>query len=259
MRSRLASPRNKALVVMLIAWASLLITYGLPSIELSTTFSEGVIQWTRTGGVAGSAFVSVMFIGLLVFRRSLAWRRRWQEILIHIVILAVLQGGGALINEQGIKRAVAMPRPNIVWLADQDALGMTARQFYTSMNARERRSYLEHVLEDPGFHVITLTEEVRDHWIHETGYSFPSGHAFSAMLSATYFLAMGMSLIADRRRFIFYVLPVWALLVAWSRVLLRVHRPFDVVIGGLLGIVLAVLAYELARRWLDKGRGRATS
>ncbi|MFC2107980.1 phosphatase PAP2 family protein [Candidatus Bipolaricaulota bacterium] len=40
------------------------------------------------------------------------------------------------------------------------------------------------------------------------------------------------------------------MLVAWSRVLLGVHRPEDVVWGGLLGMLLGVVAVWLSYRLL---------
>ena len=250
MHSELGKTVFQTLCIMALAWAALLLAFWLPSIGLTTSFSAWAVRWTNTGDVMGIVLIGLALVGLLLFRRALPWRRRLQEIAIHILVLAVLQGGGALVNELLMKPLLVVPRPNIVWLAEKDALGMGAEQFYASMDKHERRAYLEGVLINPNFDAIALTDEVRNHWIHETGYSSPSGHAFSALLFATYFLAIGILFMKGRRRWIFYLLPGWAVMVGWSRVLLRVHRPVDVVLGGLLGIALGVLAIALAYRLL---------
>jgi phosphatidylglycerophosphatase B len=240
----------KTLWIMIVASATLLFSHCLPAISLAGGLSMLVYHWTNSGDVLGIVVLGIGFVGLLILRPDMSWSCRLKEILIHILVLVVLQGGGALVNEHLIKNVATAPRPNIVWLAQQEALGMTAEQFYNSLDREARRSHLAQVLKDPDFSAIELAASVRDHWIHEVGYSFPSGHAFSAMFFATYFLAMGLALITNRRRWVFYLLPGWAVCVAWSRVLLGVHRPVDVVFGGLLGIVLGVVAIWLSRRFL---------
>lgn len=253
MHSNLSSTAiTKALWIMVVAWAALLIAFWLPDINLATSFSVSLYWLTSTGDVMGIVLIGLAFVGLLIFHTTLPWRRRLQEVFIHIVVLALLQGGGALVNEYLVKPSLATPRPNIVRLAEQDALAMTPEHFYSSMDRHKRGIYLEQVLANPSFDAIALRAEVRDHWIHETGYSMPSGHAFSAMLSATYFLAMGIALVTSRRRWIFYLLPGWAVLVAWSRVLLGVHCPGDVVLGGLMGILLGAAAIWVADRLLGR-------
>ena len=238
-----------ALGVMAVAWALLGLSFWLPSIDLGSPFSAWVVAWANTADVACMVLIGVVLIGLLISRAGLSWRRRLQEIAIHIVVLALLQGGGALINEVLLKPSLAVYRPNIVWLAEEGALGMTAEEFYASMDKHQRQAALEGILTDPDFDAIVLDVKVRNHWIHETGFSMPSGHTFSALLFATYFLAISILLLGDRRRWIFMVLPWWAVGVGWSRVLLRVHRPEDIVLGGLLGMALGLVAIALSY-WL---------
>ncbi|MBN1859274.1 phosphatase PAP2 family protein [Candidatus Bipolaricaulota bacterium] len=236
---------------MTVGWAMLLLTFILPGIRLDAPFSAWMVRLTTTAGLAGAVAIAVAFVGVLVSRAMPSGHRRRREFLVHITVLALLLGVGALINEQLIKNALAVPRPNIVWLAEEEALGMTPAQFYASMDKPERRLYLRQALAGPGFDAAALNTKVRDHWVHETGYSLPSGHAAAAMLLATYFLAMGTAR-ARRWRWMFHLLPAWAVLVGWSRVLLGVHRPEDVVWGGLLGILLGAAAVSLSHRLLNR-------
>lgn len=246
MESNPARIVRQSLLGMLPAAAMLALAFGFQTFHLDTRLSAWIVRWTNTGDVLGVSLLGLAMAMLLSFRKPLPWCRRLQALAIHILVLALLQGGGALINEYVIKPAVAVPRPNIMLLAEDGALGMSAEQFYSTLNRQVRGAHLEEVLTDPDLNAITLSAPVRDHWIHETGYSMPSGHAFSAMLLATYFLSMGSALVKTRRRRVFGLLPMWAILVGWSRVSLMVHRPVDVVVGGLTGIVLGTLAIILA-------------
>jgi undecaprenyl-diphosphatase len=74
--------------------------------------------------------------------------------------------------------------------------------------------------------------------------SFPSGHAATSFAGAT-LLAWYVPRLA---------LPLYALaaLVAWSRVYVGVHYPIDILIGAVLGVVVAT-----SFRWLETHRPRA--
>ena len=69
-------------------------------------------------------------------------------------------------------------------------------------------------------------------------YSLPSGHATVAFACATV-----LALAVPRLRWAFYGL---AALIAFSRVYVGVHYPFDVVAGAVLGVVIAIALRMLA-------------
>ncbi|MFC2079127.1 phosphatase PAP2 family protein [Candidatus Bipolaricaulota bacterium] len=254
MSGGLGSGIARLLAVLLVAWGMLLLAFFLPGIRLDTTFSVWLYWLTGTAGVTGAILIGLALVGLLVLRAPLSRRRCLWETAVHITVLGFLLGGGVLANEHLIKASLAVHRPNIVQLAAEDVLGMSTEELYSSMDKEERRRYLYQVLTDPDFDAIPLSANVRDHWIHEAGYSLPSGHTFTAMLLATYFLAMGAVFVGKQRRWILYLLPGWAGLVAWTRVLLGVHRPEDVVWGGLFGMLLGAVAFFLSYRLLCRRR-----
>jgi undecaprenyl-diphosphatase len=70
--------------------------------------------------------------------------------------------------------------------------------------------------------------------------SFPSGHAATSFACATV-----LSVLAPRLAPAFVVL---ACAIAYSRVYVGVHYPFDVVAGAVLGVVVGLVAVALLRR-----------
>ena len=79
-------------------------------------------------------------------------------------------------------------------------------------------------------------------------HSFPSGHSTTAFAAATVVGAY-----FPRFRPAFYVL---AALIAWSRVVVGVHYPLDVLGGAVLGTVLGLLVLR-ALPLLERGRRRS--
>ena len=79
--------------------------------------------------------------------------------------------------------------------------------------------------------------------IDEVGFSFPSGHTTNNV--AFYFLAIYLACINVKnkkvRNISCVILAIIPILIAFSRIYLRVHYPTDVIAGFCLGIVLVVL------------------
>lgn len=70
-------------------------------------------------------------------------------------------------------------------------------------------------------------------------YGFPSCHAANSFALATF-----LSLLIKRRRFIIFI-SCWAFINAFSRLYLGVHYPFDLLVGGVIGIMSGMSLYMI--------------
>lgn len=253
---------------ILVVWLLVSLTYFCPLIDstrapypdLSAGFSQLQFWLAESGGPTGATLLALICLLVLVTRGGITHRRRSVEALSIAAIVGAVAGGGAALNEHVIKNRFAVPRPNIEWLATANAgetLQMSAVEFYALGSKEDRREYLTTVLDDQ--HVpLGLSEKVVDHWLTETGYSFPSGHAFSALFFLTFFLTTAVWLLRSRRVSFFYLLLPWALAVCYSRPILRVHTPTDIAVGGLQGLILGLLAFWMLSHLLGRWFGPPT-
>ena len=99
-----------------------------------------------TGGGDWGPWIIIVLILVVVSRPWLSAKRRLIEFLAVGVTLLALQGGGAALNEFGLKEVVEEPRPHVKQLADATSpagsiLKMDADAFY-DMAVAERRAHL---------------------------------------------------------------------------------------------------------------------
>ena len=92
-----------------------------------------------------------------------------------------------------------------------------------------------------------LLEGVFREVIHPTNYSFYSGHAASSVAIATYFI----TLLKDSFKPIF-ILILWSILFAYSRLYFAVHYPSDILIGALVGFITARVFVRFVKKKLLK-------
>ncbi len=197
--------------------------------------------------LSGSKY-GLPFVGLLLL--FLVARNR-QELVLLVLPALLFVGLGAAFNEHLLKPWMNEPRPDIEWLSSEEAgpvLPEGAEAFYRIQGKAARSSRLESRLAQSG---LVLAPRLAGHWIAETGFSFPSGHAFAAAALGGWFLFW--MLCWQRRRWLSPLIVLWSVGVSWSRLMLGVHRPEDVLAGSAQGLLLAALAALLVSWW----QGRA--
>lgn len=81
-------------------------------------------------------------------------------------------------------------------------------------------------------------------------YSYFSAHAGNAVAVATFFSI----LLRKYYPYLLIILPIWALLVAYSRIYLGVHYPLDVITGIILGLLYALMTSKVILKILKNRR-----
>jgi phosphatidylglycerophosphatase B len=226
--------------------------YVAPHFDLTGSLAWLAYFLATSGGTSGIPWIGIGMTALLVSRPAVPRGRRLLEIALVVCTLLLVLGCGASINEHIVKPRFHIPRPNILELAgtppEKPLLAMSAEQFYALPDKATRSEHLKAVLAGSSW----LHPFVRAHWIAETGFSFPSGHSFSSMLFATFFLALGLAYAPRNRRWCFLLLVPWAVAVCYSRPILRVHSPTDICVGGLEGFLIGCLAFLVVREILRR-------
>lgn len=198
----------------------------------------------------------VLAVAVLASRPGLSARRRAVEAGAILMVMGVTLAGNAMLNEHVVKPALAAPRPNIVALVEAGELGAaidTPADFYALGDKQARRDFLAGELDD--LRTPALSEPVRVHWIHETGYSMPSGHATAAVTFAAMMVGLALAWAQGWRRAVFvWGSPAWALAVVYTRPLLRVHTALDVTLGTLAGLVWGLVSVAVIV-WLAERLG----
>lgn len=227
------------------AWLLLPASALLPALDLSGLVALVALALSNSAQRYGMPFVVLAYLALIATREGLDRRSRLRETGAMIVALALFLVVGAELNEHVVKPAFASPRPDIVELAERGVLPIAPARFYELGGKRERRAYLSTVLSETRGAELRLSPAVREHWLEETGYSFPSGHSTAAMLVATFFLCVGLATLRGQRTLALVPLLPWALSVCVSRPVLRVHRPLDITLGAMQGTLFGVGAFLL--------------
>ena len=92
----------------------------------------------------------------------------------------------------------------------------------------------------------TINELIRI-LIRPRGFSFISGHSTTSF-AATTFMILTLRTYYTRT----FLLLIWPILFAYSRIYVGVHFPIDIFVGMLVGILIGFLFYKLSLYFLRK-------
>ncbi|MEM7082834.1 MAG: phosphatase PAP2 family protein [Pseudomonadota bacterium] len=236
--------------VLLVATSFLLPPYGGAAwVQQYGELTAPVIALSDSVKTAGAGLITVLCVALLATRRRLSSQYRIKEAVALIGAVIIFAAGGAMVNENTIKPIFESPRPNVVWLATQQAsseAGFSVDAYHARELATDRARFMQSAINALG---TDVPKAIGQHWVSEPGYSLPSGHAFASFFIATFFVFFATSFVSTRRHLLFYLLIPWAVMVSYSRVFLNAHRPLDVTLGAIQGLAIGILAWLVAR-WI---------
>lgn len=86
---------------------------------------------------------------------------------------------------------------------------------------------------------INIANWQKSHWKNESRFSLPSGHAAFTFFIATFF---GLLLYKNGYKILTCALFTWAVCVSYSRLLIGVHWPLDILIGAIMGVGFGYLS-----------------
>ena len=244
------------LFVSAMALSLLLMTYVFP-ISFSGVQSGFISAlWlfvSNSGGVVGVPIISLIFCLFIAYYFE-GWRKRMVTVTISLVVFASLLGSFAKLNESIIKEYVKLPRPYALFLKSNYNFQMD--KFYLLEEKEARRAYLNKFIKGLEKNKIQykskeIDPEVINHWLVETGFSFPSGHTVNSFLMAFIIGYVILFIYQDYRRKIWFVAPyIWAVSVALSRIAVGAHSTTDIVLGAFMGTFFGVVI--ISTRIIDK-------
>lgn len=221
-------------LMLILVW---LIVPGFNGCAPGSLWCLSMYWITQSGGWIGS-FIIVLVISVSFAFIPLHPRGKIVMFIRTLLSLAVVLGGFAKLNEAYIKSTFAVARPSHQFILRESQSRASLDSIYLLV-VPERRLFFKSVIGRDSLPFKAIDRRIIDHWIDEAGYSMPSGHTFNAFLLASMLSFSLFELNQRRVTAVLFVPMIWAVLVGLSRVVLGVHTPLDVTLGGALGLVIS--------------------
>ena len=185
--------------------------------------------------------IAIILCALSVFTLR-GWRHRPHQYVVFFFCLMAAMGS-AFVTKSLAKQYFKEPRPYVLWLAEEGRLA-DSNSFYAQLPLI-REQWVANSLSD--FSEEEIPNWLKLHWQDEVSYSFPSGHSIAAMTIASFYCL----LLAYRRRSMGLIigLSTWAVAVCYSRLLLGLHWPVDILVSSLCGVLFGMLGAGTFIHW----------
>jgi phosphatidylglycerophosphatase B len=197
-----------------------------------------ICYWaTQSAGRIGTFYVVISACVLFAAGQPTA-RGKALIFIRSLLTLIVVLASFAYVNEHVIKPSIRASRPSHTYIVRQSKSNAKLDSIY-SLAQNNKRIFFRGLISADATTFGSIDPRILDHWVEETGYSFPSGHSFNAFLLAG-IIAFGIyQSVPKNRRAISAIPLLWASLVALSRVAVGAHSAWDVSVGSAMGLVLA--------------------
>ncbi len=235
-------PIKPLLIISLLVYALLICAVWLFYPEFTACSRDSLwctfCYWTtESAGRDGTIYV---VISACIFFAAGQPSKRGKALVFlrSLLVLVVLLSSFAYLNEHLIKTSIRASRPSHIYIVKQTKFNEKLDSIY-NLAENSRRVFFRRVIAADTTSFGSIDPRILDHWVEETGYSFPSGHSFNAFLLAG-IIAFGIyQNMPNRRRWLCVIPLVWASLVALSRVALGAHSALDVSVGSAMGLILS--------------------
>lgn len=192
---------------------------------------------TQSAGRTGTFYVVIAACVLFASGQPTA-RGKALIFIRSMLTLIVVLSSFAYVNEHVIKPSIRSSRPSHTYIVTQTRSNARLDSIY-SLAENNKRIFFRGLITADTTAFGSIDPRILDHWVEETGYSFPSGHSFNAFLLAG-IIAFGIYQNSPKNRRALCTIPLlWAALVALSRVAVGAHSAWDVSVGSAMGLVLA--------------------
>ncbi|BAJ03831.1 phosphatase PAP2 family protein [Shewanella violacea] len=231
---------------IMIGWLILLIIPGIlfvsdlslfPWLALDS-FAAETLFWITSTGTAPYGVATVLLVLLLGYQRL--ERSRFFSLFLAISLSMCATLG---LNHY-LKPYFSEARPNAVWLEQHYLLNTDSFYTLTKVERKEKMTTAVNRIEHANTE-LTLAPLIKQHWQHEVGFAFPSGHTLFAItltIVASYYLLLAGNL------WIPGMLFCWSIAIGFSRMLLGMHWSQDVLastlIGGVIGLISLLVIHK---------------
>lgn len=219
------------LAVPLVCWTLNLDLF--PRLDMSSSMAQWLYGITWTGTVPWG-------IGFILAVLLVCWRLLPMKLFLPLLLaVSFSQTAGVILNHE-LKHHFKEPRPNISWLAQRQGFDLDA--FY-QQNDAAKRTQIDRAMASEADSLM-LADNIAEHWRHELGFAFPSGHT---QFAVSFGLIVCFFLFSGGRTVWASITALWAGSMGLSRMLLGLHWPRDVLASTLIGAVLALVCIFLAQ------------
>ncbi|CRK85869.1 Phosphatidylglycerophosphatase B [Candidatus Providencia siddallii] len=191
-------------------------------------FQLELLLWlTNTAGVPYSIITSVILLCVILF---LFRKEKKIELIIILLFCIVFQQYLKVLIKDFFKE----PRPYVVWLEEKNKIMVS--DFY-KLKDYKRLEFFEKINKQN----ILLKKQIK-HWELGSNYSFPSGHTLFAASWCLLFIVFFW----HRKYYILsVVLIIWTEGVSFSRMLLGMHWPIDVIVSIIISACFSLISYKI--------------